>query len=42
MNKNDVRLNSHLRELRYSPFWDPLGKDPRFEPLLTNPPKVRY
>ena len=29
-------------DLRYSPFWDPLRKDPRFESLLKNPPSVRY
>jgi serine/threonine protein kinase/Tfp pilus assembly protein PilF len=32
----------HPGELRYSPFWDPLRKDPRFEALLKNPPPVRY
>ena len=28
--------------LRYSPFWDPLRKDPRFEELLKHPPQIRY
>lgn len=28
--------------LRYSPFWDPLRKDPRFEELLKHPPSIRY
>ena len=28
--------------LRFSPYWDPLRKDPRFETLLKNPPPVRY
>jgi len=27
--------------LRFSPYWDPLRKDPRFEALLKNPPPVR-
>ena len=31
-----------VTNLRYSPFWDPLRKDPRFEALLRNPPTVRY
>jgi tetratricopeptide (TPR) repeat protein len=29
-------------DLRYSPFWDPLRKDPRFEELLKNLPPVHY
>jgi hypothetical protein len=32
----------HPGELRYSAYWDPLRKDPRFEALLKNPPPVRY
>ena len=32
----------HPGELRYSPYWDPLRNDPRFEALLKNPPPVRY
>jgi hypothetical protein len=28
--------------LRFSPYWDPLRKDPRFETLLKNPPPIRY
>jgi serine/threonine-protein kinase len=32
----------HPGELRYSPYWDPLRNDPRFEELLKNPPPVRY
>ena len=28
--------------LRFSPYWDPLRKDPRFETLLKNPPPVSY
>jgi serine/threonine protein kinase/tetratricopeptide (TPR) repeat protein len=32
----------HPGELRYSPYWDPLRKDPRFQALLKNPPPVRY
>ncbi len=32
----------HPGELRYSPYWDPLRKDPRFKELLKNPPPVRY
>jgi hypothetical protein len=29
-------------ELRFSPYWDPLRMDPRFQELLKNPPPVRY
>ena len=32
----------HPGDLRYSPFWDALRKDPRFEALVKNPPPVRY
>ena len=32
----------HPGELRYSPYWDPLRKDPRFEELLKNPSPLRY
>jgi tetratricopeptide (TPR) repeat protein len=32
----------HPGELRFSPYWDPLRKDPRFEALIKNPPAVRY
>jgi serine/threonine protein kinase/Tfp pilus assembly protein PilF len=32
----------HPGDLRFSPYWDPLRKDPRFEGLLKNPPSVRY
>ena len=32
----------HPGELRYSPYWDPLRKNARFEELLKNPPPVRY
>ena len=32
----------HPGELRYSPYWDPLRKDPRFQALLKNPPPARY
>ena len=31
-----------VNNLRYSPFWDPLRKDPRFQELLKHPPAVRY
>ena len=31
----------HAGELRYSPYWDPLRKDPRFQALLKNPPPAR-
>ena len=29
-------------ELRFSPYWDRLRSDPRFEALLKDPPPVRY
>ena len=29
-------------DLRFSPYWDHLRKDPRFQALLKNPPPVRY
>ena len=29
-------------DLRYSPFWDPLRNDPKFQELLDHPPAVRY
>jgi serine/threonine protein kinase/Flp pilus assembly protein TadD len=32
----------HPGELRFSPYWDPLRKDPRFQALLKNPSPVRY
>jgi TolB-like protein/Tfp pilus assembly protein PilF len=32
----------HPGELRFSPYWDPLRKDPRFQALLKNPPPLRY
>jgi Tetratricopeptide repeat len=32
----------HPGELRFSPYWDPLRKDPRFQALVKNPPPVRY
>jgi serine/threonine protein kinase len=32
----------HPGHLRFSPYWDPLRKDPRFEALVRNPPPVRY
>jgi tetratricopeptide (TPR) repeat protein len=38
----EVPAGIHPGELRYSPYWDPLRKDPRFEALLKNPPPVRY
>ncbi len=28
-------------DLRYSPFWDPVRNDPRFQALMENPPAVR-
>ena len=38
----EVPAGIHPGDLRYSPFWDPLRKDPRFEALVKNPPPVRY
>jgi TolB-like protein len=38
----EVPAGIHPGDLRYSPFWDPLRNDPRFEELLKNPPPVRY
>ena len=38
----EVPAGIHPGELRYSPYWDPLRNDPRFEELLKNPPPVRY
>jgi TolB-like protein/Flp pilus assembly protein TadD len=32
----------HPGDVRYSPYWDPLRKNPRFEALVKNPPQVRY
>jgi hypothetical protein len=32
----------HSGEIRYSPFYDPLRNDPRFQVLVKNPPPVRY
>jgi tetratricopeptide (TPR) repeat protein len=29
-------------DLRYSPFWDPLRKNPRFQELLRHAPSIRY
>jgi serine/threonine protein kinase/Flp pilus assembly protein TadD len=29
-------------DLRFSPYWDPLRKDARFDALVKNPPPVRY
>lgn len=29
-------------DLRYSPFWDPLRRDPMFQAIVKNPPPVRY
>jgi hypothetical protein len=31
-----------LGQPAFSPYWDPLRKDPRIEALLKNPPPVRY
>ena len=38
----EVPSGTHLANLRYLPFWDPLRKDPRFEELLKHPPSVHY
>ena len=38
----EVPVGIHPAELRFSPYWDPLRKDPRFQALLKNPPPVRY
>ena len=38
----EVPGGTRVSNLRYSPFWDPLRKNPRFEELLKNPPSVRY
>jgi hypothetical protein len=38
----EVPAGIHPGELRFSPSWDPLRNDPRFEELLKNPPPVRY
>jgi hypothetical protein len=32
----------HPGDLRFSPYLDPLRKDPRFQELLKKPPPVRY
>jgi tetratricopeptide (TPR) repeat protein len=38
----EVPAGIHPGDLRYSPFWDPLRKDPRFEALVKDPPPIRY
>ena len=38
----EVPAGIHPGELRFSPYWDPLREDPRFQALLKNPPPVRY
>jgi serine/threonine protein kinase/tetratricopeptide (TPR) repeat protein len=38
----EVPNGSDPSSLRFSPFWDPLRKDARFQALLKNPPSVRY
>jgi serine/threonine protein kinase/Flp pilus assembly protein TadD len=38
----EVPNGIEVSSLRYSPFWDPLRKDPRFQELLKHPPPVRY
>ena len=38
----EVPAGVHPGELRFSPYWDALRKDPRFQQLIKNPPAVRY